>query len=497
MKKIIISLVFLLLIIAFFIGFIEIDNTKEVARGEGIVYSVDKIPNNLSTITNLSKRDEDIICATSKGLVEKDMEGNVAPSLARDMVIKDEGIEYEFTLNDDIYWNDGSKIDVSDISNFFKELIKEEDESNIEAILDIYGAKEFKDGKTTFEKGVAISTEGNIIKIRLNKKNENFMSELTKPQYRIRKNIPLWSNLNKSYKNIVYSGEYYISSVGEGNIQLARNKKYSGSGPEKISILEDENEELAMASFEIGNRDVVLNPPKSQLSRLSNDNKLITFPSNEGKYLAMRGDNENLSAIDRREIYKIIYEATEGFEGENPERIEVAEGSYFREDKEDLTKLQTRKVSINKEEEWKKPEVINLLAKDNDDNRDYCKYLVSWFKDKEGINLRYSLVSEEELKDVELQKRYGVILFNANAYGKERLEFYKNIESILSGDEKKLFNEELIKGDFNFTKIEEELFSNYRILPIMFLNNNVAISDRISSISSDGNGNIDFNGIWK
>ena len=172
-------------------------NSENTVEEKSIVYATTKIPNSLDKVTGLSKEEENIICATSKGLVEMDSEGKVIPSLASEIVEKEKGIEYEFTIRDDIFWSNGNPITAEDIRSYFKELIKAEDNENIEALLDVYGASEFKNGKGTFEKGVAITTKDNILNIRLNNKNENFLIELTKPQYRVRECIQLWSDMTK------------------------------------------------------------------------------------------------------------------------------------------------------------------------------------------------------------------------------------------------------------------------------------------------------------
>ena len=47
----------------------------------------------------------------------------------------------------------------------------------------------------------------------------------------------------------------------------------------------------------------------------------------------------------------------------------------------------------------------------------------------------------------------------------------------------------------NFLNIEEELFNQYKILPLMFYNDNVAVNKKFKNMRLDGNGNIDFSKI--
>ena len=44
----------------------------------------------------------------------------------------------------------------------------------------------------------------------------------------------------------------------------------------------------------------------------------------------------------------------------------------------------------------------------------------------------------------------------------------------------------------DYYTLEESLFYNYNILPLVFYNENIAVSDKVSEVSFDGNGNIDF-----
>ena len=465
MKKIIAPLIIGIFIVIFVLGFVEVDNTDTSVSSDTIVYSVTSIANNLEKVTGLSNREEDIICATSKGLIKKNSKGEIVSELAKEINVKDDGIEYEFILNDNIYWSNGDKITPDDIKGFFKELIKSEDEENIKALLDVYGAKAFRDGEGSFDKGVAITTGDNSIKIRLNKKNDE----------------------------LLYSGDYMITAFDDNKVTLSKNKW--GEGPSTIDLVKDDNEELAMASFEIGKRDVVINPPNSQLEKLKSENKLLTFSSDESYYLSINSDDNGLPLSSRREIYKHIYKATDEFMDNNPERVESAEGSYFREDKEDLTKLQTRKVTINQDGTLEKMDSLTLLAKDSDESRDLCKFLVSWFKDNLSINLKYSLVKAEDLDDLDLLKRYDMVLIDIESNSNEKKEFYTELSTFLNDSEKLILEKEINDGSKDFKHIEEKLFNDCTIIPVMFSNENIAISSKVSNISMDGNGNVEFSSI--
>ena len=127
MKKYIILILITILIAAFGISFIEYDNSSitNVFLQEGITYGVENIPNNLKDTGELSNSDKDILCAVTKGLVEKNKYGEIIPSLASEINKSDDGIEYKFKIRDDVYWSNGLKVTAKDVVTFFKELLKE------------------------------------------------------------------------------------------------------------------------------------------------------------------------------------------------------------------------------------------------------------------------------------------------------------------------------------------------------------------------------------
>lgn len=492
MKKFLIPCIFIALVLVFTLSFIEIENLDDSKGTESLLYAVNTIPNELKDVSKLTVREEDIICATSKGLVEKDSEGKIIPSLATEVNIKEDGIEYEFKIREDAYWSDGNRITAEDIANFFKELLKEEKDENIEPFLDVYGAREFRKGNVTFENGVAINSKEEVLTIRLNKKNDKFLEELTKTQYRVRKYLMMWDDIENNYKTIVYSGEYYISKVTDEGIELKKNNNNSKDiAVETINIVEDDNEELSMAAFEIGQRDVVVNPPSTQLNRLQSEGRLKTFPSDNGKYISLNSEDEKLPLSVRKTLYFNINLAMTSYQEENSNYLELAESSYFRDDKENLDKLQSRKV-MTTQQSGKIPEVITIMAKDNNENRAILKHIQSWFKDNTESTVRYTLVTEEEFKKLELRNRYDAVIIDETANSNNKEEFYLKLKSYYTEKELSMYEEIIKTTNKNFNRLEDTLFNGYSILPLLFEKKNVAVSKDVKNIEFDWYGNINF-----
>lgn len=494
MKKYFLSIAIVFVTITFLFGFIDI-NKSNTSNGNSeymFSYGVDKISGDLKSVTNLSKRDEDIICAVSKGLVSKDIDNKIVPSLSSEIIESNNGIQYEFKIKDDIFWSDGNKITPNDIVVFFKELLKEENEENIEALLDVYGAREFKEGKITFDTGVAIEGTNNSVIIRLNKRNEKFLSELSKPQYRLRKYLIMWENMKNNYDKLIYSGDYRVDYIDDSSMTLKRNNNALSDIMDSIKILKDDNAELSMASFEVKQRDIVIDPPESELNKLSAEGKLVTIPKMNATYLSINNKDSLISLQGRREIYRDVCKAIEYYQISNEKEFELAEGSYFREDKEDLTKLQARKVSSNQAEDWIKPNILTLLCKDNSENRILCRTIESWFKKNSDIIIKYSLVKEDEFNDEELQKRYDMILLNNYANKLDKQNFYLDFKPYFTEQQNKIFTRINSENSDDYSALEENIFENYNILPLVFYNENIALSNNVRTLELDGNGNIDF-----
>lgn len=495
MKKYFFYIIILLYVILFFVGFIneESDNMTSNNLEETITYGIEEIPNDLEKVTSLSKRQEDIICAVSKGLVSKDQENKIIPSLANEVTKDSDGIQYEFKIRDDAFWSDGTKITPKDIVVFFKELLKEEEEKNIQGLLQVYGARKYKEGKVVFENGVAIKGTDNSVIIRLNNKDENFLDELTKPQYRLRKYLIMWRNIRNNYDTLIYSGDYKISSITKDKVSLKRSSISNDVNISDINIVTDDSVEVSMASYEVSERDIVINPPESELNKLSEGKKLITVPKSEAAYLFINSKEEALPIQGRREIYNDVCKAIENYENSNNNQFELAEGSFFREDKKDLTKLQARKVISNKEEKsWKKPEILTILCKDNNENRILCRSIQEWFKDNTDTTIKYSLV-KDEFEDEELRNRYDMVLINNEANVNNKQGFYSNFKEYLTAGQKTLLDKiKTNEKKYDYSSLEESLFNNYNVLPLVFYNENIAISNKVADLKLDGNGNIDF-----
>ena len=499
MKKIIILVATTALLIGFLLGFIEVVNQEPTQNKEVFTYSVSTVPTDFKSVGSLDKRIQDIVCATSRGLVELDASKNIVPSLSEGVEVRDDGLEYDFKIRTDIYWSDGTQITPKDIVTFFREILTEEKEENIGALLNVYGAKAFRDGSGSFTENVGITSgEDNVI-FRLNSKDDKFIEELTTPQYRLRKNALLWENIRQNYDELIYSGYYNISEMTMSELTLNRNSSTNADMVATIKIVADEGEELAMAAFEVGGRDIVINPPKSQLSRLSSEERLLTLESNKAMYLTFNPNGDSIPVEGKKDIYGLLNEAIGQYQLENSMFIELAEGSYFREDKGDLAKLQARKVMSNNTAEWSKPEKISLVAEESTQNKEICEYIAKWFENNTDMYLSYKLITKDEMNSIKDVNYYDIALIHGDSNFSGDSSIYNTLVNFLPDKYKDQLLLAKTEGERVelFSKLEDDLFNTYQVLPLAFYNDNIAINSKIKNMLLDGNGNIDYSKIEK
>lgn len=490
MKKLLLIIIIPISIILFSLIFIEERKDNNYKDEEVIKYSVGNINLSLDKVTNLTKRDEDLICATSIGLVQLTEDDKICNVLANNIEINDNGIEYVFEISDKYYWSDGRRITPEHIKKYLLQLLRYEDEENIKAILNIYGAKQYREVSSLSENNVAISVDNNKLKIRLNTVDQLFVNELAKPQYRLREDLNLWQNINTNYNKISYSGYYYFEQYSADNIILIRNNNIENKGIPKISIIKDNNNESAMAAFEVGKRDIILDPPSSQLNRLNQKEKLITCDSNDGLYLIF--NKESLTLDERRYSYKEINNLIQKYKDDNNQEVEMSEGIFFRDERSDLDKIQQRKVIINQEVTLETKPNIYILAINTERNREICNYLSE--NNNKRLNIKCTLVSKEEFENKELRDRYNVLMVNENNTVNDKTQFFNDIFQYIAEEEAKDIAN-IMNENGGVMLAEQRLFDSFNVLPILYWNKNIAISDQISNIAIDKNGNIDFSQI--
>ncbi|MFI3250725.1 MAG: ABC transporter substrate-binding protein [Eubacteriales bacterium] len=176
---------------------------------------------------------------------------DVTPDLATDYKISDDGLTYQFTLKEGMYWSDGNPIVMDDIVFSFESFILcgNGNVNLLTAFHKIVGASQFKDGLTDHLEGLEV--DGNTMTIHLDAPHNTFMQMLA--QF-----VPLPSHILSEidvttitsdidfFYNPVSSGMYMVEGMNEdGNLVMVQNPYYTEekSDIEQVIFLWDYNNE--------------------------------------------------------------------------------------------------------------------------------------------------------------------------------------------------------------------------------------------------------------
>ena len=525
MKKNISILLIFLLISTNLVACIKVTEKSNEEQREYVIYGVDSLPASLGFNVSLKDRENDVICSLFEGLLEVDESGEIIPSLASAWKVSDDGIDYIFKLKEDIKWSDGSRITASDFVDFFKSILSP-NSKNIYAseLYCIYGAKEYNNGKTTFEKGVAISAPDDLtLKIRMNYKEDGFLKLLTKPRYRLRMVDDKLLDYYNSYKKIKYTGPYKIESVEKDtSLKLIKNSSYIGASESSLAKIEfkvTDGEEMSFAAFSTNKIDLLINPPVSSLQNTDEKSSLDVFPTNTFTSLVFNENDKISSSLDfRKGIWKSLMWEIFDSDLVKSNFQQVALGEFIREDKPDKESMANSNVTDNSQQkELKKKEAneifsnlklsdekITLIALDNSKNRNITSFIKKKLADNNKLNIKVNLYQQEELDQVIKNGDYQIYLrdfiidsLNIVSFLKLWSKGEENFSGFNDGEYEAVMNN--LKSSNNkeeqkqlIVKAETLLKEKLPFVPLYFNNMIWCKSENIKYLFIDSNGNILF-----
>lgn len=246
-----------------------------------ITYNMSTVPENLGIAESKDVRQQDLLLMIFDGLVTCDESGNISGGIADSWKVSNNGLTYTFKIREDAYFSDGTSINAQDFVDFFSGLLRDNNSEYNEKLDIIFGVKEYRQGKREFKNVAIRAKDSKTLEIILNKKDDDFLNILSLPDFCLRKlddNLCCWK---KQYKNILYTGAYKIKKIAkDGTIVLEDNNRYFGWCKVKckeIHITVHELSEAAMAAFDSDHIDIGVNPPKSEIDRLSRDDSIVNI----------------------------------------------------------------------------------------------------------------------------------------------------------------------------------------------------------------------------
>jgi ABC-type oligopeptide transport system substrate-binding subunit len=267
---------------------------KTINSNHIITYNMIEKPNNLIMTDNSNIRQKDLLVALFQGLVSEDIEGEIKPALAEDYKVSEDGLGYTFNIKKNIRYSDGQEIYAEDFVGFFKEFLQDKNNIYAEQLDCVFGAKDFRQGKSDYSKVAISAIDNKTLLIRLNYQCPYFIDIIGQPIMTLREYNKLGNNIENLYSEIKYTGPFKIVSAKDNEgIVLSKNENYYDSNAvtkEKIRVLFIKDSEEALAYFDSkndnsNNIDIMADSPINEYERLSLEEKINSYPSSTVYYL--------------------------------------------------------------------------------------------------------------------------------------------------------------------------------------------------------------------
>ncbi|EPY2301710.1 ABC transporter substrate-binding protein [Clostridium sporogenes] len=444
MKKIICFLLSFTLI--FLSGCVE--KNKEVTSDEGVrdylIYNIEAMPKDLIMLEEDSQREGDLLLSLFDGLVGLDKNNNIVPELSEKWEISKDGIDYKFYIKDNLFWSNGKKIVARDFEKFFKDMLIYCKENNIKfnELNSVYGVKDYLTNGNL--DNIAIKAkENNILEIRLNNKDTNFLSTLSKPRYKLRKIDEKTKNYKKNFNEISCTGAFYISKIEKDQITINKNNKYWDKENIKINriVLKSiQNSEEALAYLKTSKLDLFIDPPIAEINNLNKEGLISKKLSLEtGSIIFNKKDYIDLnlrraidSCISREEMCsKILYGKAVPAVAYVPNNIAQNDDISYGKNYFNLNRnLQRAKEFLDKSEYKKDGKDLKIISIEDPISNKITNNLIEELKENLDINITLvNCKDESELKKKIKNGDYDLAFVRNKAKNNDPLFFLLNFTS--------------------------------------------------------------------
>ncbi|MCX0370599.1 ABC transporter substrate-binding protein [Clostridium perfringens] len=499
MKKVIL---FICLIILLVVGvgrsYVDVTPVSNMnfEYNEGIIYSLESLPDTISPSESLSKGEEDLVSNIFSGLVEVNEKGEPIPDLAMGWTISDDGLEYTFKINEKNKWSNGTEVTAKDFQIFFRDLLSPDNEDyTSNELYSIYGVKDYREGKIDFSEVAINSPDDYTLVLRMNNKDDNLLKNLAKPIYRLRDlNEPL-DNYKSDFNEISYTGPYVIYDVTKDGFIRLKDNPYNNSQLEikDIAFKEKDSDEIELAAFNLEKVDILKNPPiiysediglYKDLSKYNNDTlKLMLVNSDKAEMAQGISDIMKVlisdSNILKNNLGEPYIKVINNKEEINSIKKDGANSNYNVSESEKNNLKEAGKNTLKKV--LSNNEVLKIVVGNNEEDKALANELKKVL-DKELSIKSIVKIYEEGIEEVIKSGEFNI------AFG----EF--NLNEKNSGNLKKEdIDKEEKKVEDNSEESEKETTSekyNLSLVSLYFKNDIWCKSPKVNYLFIDGNGNL-------
>lgn len=474
-----------------------------------LIYNIETMPKDLIMLDETSPRQEDLLISLFDGLVGVDKNNNIVPELAEKWEISKDGIDYKFHIKDNLFWSNGNKIVARDFEDFFKDIFIYSKENSIKfnELNSIYGVKDYLiNGNLD---NIAIKAkENNILEVRLNNKDSDFLKILSKPKYKLRKIDDETKNYKENFNNIQYTGAFKISKIDKENITVNKNNKYwdkENIKMNKVVFKSIKNSEEALAYLRTDKLDLFMNPPIVELDNLNKEgfiSKKLSLETaniifNKKDYIDLNLRRALDACINRQQICSdILYNKAVPAVAYVPNNLEENDGVNYSKNYFSINEnLKRAKEFLQKSEYKKSNKDLKIISMEDPISNKIINNLIEKIKDNLDINIvLINCKNEKELKQKMKNGDYDLafivnksnknnplkFLYSYTGYSVQYRESLNKIES----------EDNMWKKREHINKAQDILVKDLYSIPVCFFYDILCKKSRVQGQYIDMNGNI-------
>ncbi|EGT3620704.1 TPA: peptide-binding protein [Clostridium perfringens] len=494
MKKVIL---FICLIILLVVGvgrsYVDVTPVSNMnfEYNEGIIYSLESLPDTISPNESLNKGEEDLVSNIFSGLVEVNEKGEPIPDLAMGWKVSDDGLEYTFKINEKNKWSNGTEVTAKDFQIFFRDLLSPDNEDyTSNELYSIYGVKDYREGKIDFSEVAISSPDDYTLVLRMNNKDNDLLKNLAKPIYRLRDlNEPL-DNYKKDFNEISYTGPYVIYDVTKDGFIRLKDNPYNSSELEikDIAFKEKESDEIELAAFNLEKVDILKNPPIIYSEDIGLYKDLSKYNSDILKLMIVNSDKAEMvqgisnimqvlisdSNILKNNLGKPYIKVINNKEEIHSIKKDGDKGDYKINESEKNNLKESGKNTLKKV--LNNNEVVKIVVGNNEEDKALASELKK-FLDKELAIKSIVKIHDEGIEEVIKSGEFNI------AFGEFNLN-EKNSESLKQED----INKEEGEKEGKETATSEK--PNLSLVSLCFKNDVWCKSPKVNYLFIDSNGNL-------
>lgn len=258
-----------------------------------------------------------IACNLWEGLVRKNLNGLIEPSMAKSWDVSEDGLTYIFHLRKNIHWSDGQAVTASQFEYAWKRALNPEAKSDVVFMMYfLKNGEEYNKGKARAEDVGVKALDNNTLEVRLEKPAPFFLEILNyHTYYPVRQDI-VEKDSDSWYlkeKTLVTNGPFCVQSLDYNkNIMLVKNKYY----------WDQKNVKLASISFKIERQpdaiwkqylegsvvygDTFPNDMDKQKEVETNKNNVIAQNALATAYICLNSRRAPLNNINVRKAFEMV-----------------------------------------------------------------------------------------------------------------------------------------------------------------------------------------------